>query len=77
MQICFDMLAAMNGCVVYDTKKIFFYIFFSVLLRPAFDGKFIEISRRLLLGWSEVELSFNYTLLLYVLLKSYCNILIE
>lgn len=76
MQICFDMLAAMNGRVVYDTKN-FFYIFFSVLLRPAFDGKFIEISRRLLLGWSEVELSFNYNLLLYVLLKSYCNILIE
>lgn len=44
--------------------KNFFLHFFSVLLRPAFDGKFIEISRRLLLGWSEVELSFNYTLLL-------------
>lgn len=57
-------------------KKIFLH-FFSVLLRPAFDGKFIEIAPRLLLGWSEVELSFNYTLLLYVLLKSYCNILVE
>lgn len=44
-------------------KKIFLH-FFSVLLRPAFDGKFIEIAPRLLLGWSEVELSFNYTLLL-------------